>query len=82
MLLETTNFKVSNKILCNNSSILVLFKKVIFKWMGVPDFWEGQMKNRAKCKKMIIFQARNFSRLSLTHQNSLFYIFSDQIHPP
>ena len=26
--------------------------------------------------------SRNFSRLSMTHQNALFYTFSDQSHPP
>ena len=41
MLPETTNF---NKTWCNDSSILVLFKRVILKWVGVPDFWEGQVK--------------------------------------
>ena len=35
--------------------MIVLFKKVILKWVGVPDFWEGQVKNRAKCGKMVIF---------------------------
>ena len=37
MLPETTNFKMLKKSLCNDSSILVLFKKVILKWVGVPD---------------------------------------------
>ena len=36
-----------NKNFCNDSSILVLFKKVIFKWVGVPHLWEGQVENRA-----------------------------------
>ena len=31
---------VKNKTLCNNSSILSLFRKVIFKWVGVPNFGE------------------------------------------
>ena len=38
MLPETTNFKVLNKPLCNDSAILALFKKVILKRVGVPDF--------------------------------------------
>ena len=29
--------------LCDDSSVLVLSKKVILKWVGVPDFWEGQV---------------------------------------
>ena len=50
---KQVNFKCSqkpqirrcyNKILCNDSCILVLFKKVILKWVGVPDFWEGQVE--------------------------------------
>ena len=44
-----------NNILCNASSILVLFRKVILKWVGAPHFWEGRWKNRAKCGKMVIF---------------------------
>ena len=42
MLPETTNFKMKNNSLCNDSSILVCFKKVILKQVGVPDCWEGQ----------------------------------------
>ena len=55
MYLKTTNFqtllektKISdcqNKTLCDDdSSILVLVKNVIYKWVAVPDFWEGQMQ--------------------------------------
>ena len=36
MLPETTNFKVLNKTSCNDSSILLFFRKVILKWVGVP----------------------------------------------
>ena len=32
-----------NNTLCNDSSILVLFKKAILKWARVPHFWEGQV---------------------------------------
>ena len=34
--------------------------------------------------KIVIFQglSREFSKLSLTHQKSLFYTFSDKTHPP
>ena len=35
---------VKNKTLCDDSSILVLFKKVILKWVGVLNFWEGQVE--------------------------------------
>ena len=34
---------VKNKTLCDDSSILLLFIKVILKWVGVLDFWEGQV---------------------------------------
>ena len=44
MLPETTNFKVLNKTLCNDSSILAFFKKLVLKWVGVPDFWEEQVE--------------------------------------
>ena len=40
MLQVTTNYKVY-KTLCDNSSIHVLFIKVILKWMGVPYFFGG-----------------------------------------
>ena len=35
---------VKNKTLCDDSSIHVLSKKVILKWVGVPDFWERQVE--------------------------------------
>ena len=31
-----------NKTLCDDSSIILIFRKVIYKWVGVPDFREGQ----------------------------------------
>ena len=43
--------RCENKTLCDDSSILEFFKKVILKWVGVPNFWEGQVENRAKCGK-------------------------------
>ena len=72
-----------NKTLCNDSSILLLLKQLIFKWVEVPDVWEGHVENKVKCEKMVIFPglSKDFSRLSLTHQSTLFYTFSDQIHP-
>ena len=48
--------RCQNKALFNDSSILVFSKKkVILKWVETPDFWEGQVENRAKCGKMVIF---------------------------
>ena len=35
---------VKNKTLCDDSSILVVFKKVILTWVEAPDFWEGQVE--------------------------------------
>ena len=32
-----------NKTLCDDSSVLALFKKVILKWAGVPSFGERQV---------------------------------------
>ena len=29
---------------CNDNSILVLFRKVILKWVGVPNFWKAQVE--------------------------------------
>ena len=41
------------------SVMIVLFlyfsKKVILKWVGVPRFGRDRWKNRAKCRKMVIF---------------------------
>ena len=41
-------------------------------------------KKGLNVEKLPFFQGlrRDFSGLSLTHQNTLFYAFSDQIHPP
>ena len=36
--------KCYNKTLCDDSSVLLIFKKVILMWVGVPGFWEGQME--------------------------------------
>ena len=36
--------KCYNNTLCNDSSIVVLFKQVILKWVGVPHAWEGQVE--------------------------------------
>ena len=33
-----------NKTLFNDSSILVLVKKAVLKWMGVSVFWVGQVE--------------------------------------
>ena len=38
MLPETTISTCYSKTLCNDSSVLVLFKNVILKWMGVLHF--------------------------------------------
>ena len=50
----------------------------------VPDFWEGQVEKGLNVEKWSFSQSlsRDFSRLSPTHQNTLFYTFPDQIHPP
>ena len=44
-----------NKALCGDSSILVHFKKGIYKCVRVPDFGRDKRKNKAKCGKMPIF---------------------------
>ena len=43
----------------DDSSIHVTFKKVIWKWVGVANFWEGQVEHRAKCGRMVIFSGLN-----------------------
>ena len=42
-----------NKSLFGDSSILVLFIKVIYKWMRVPDFWEGEWKIGLNLEKFL-----------------------------
>ena len=38
------NHKLKGVKISDDSSVLVLFKKVILKWVGVPGFWEGQVE--------------------------------------
>ena len=51
MLPETKLEGVKNKTLCDDSSILVLFKKVILTLVGCQLFGRDRWKNRAKCGK-------------------------------
>ena len=44
MLPEPQISMCQNKTSCNDSSILVLRRKVILKWVGVPNFLEGQVE--------------------------------------
>ena len=45
-----------NKTLCDDISILVLFRKVLLKWVGVPDFLEGAGgKIRLNVEKLSFF---------------------------
>ena len=55
-----------------------------FKMGGSASVWQGQVENRAKCGEIVILTGlkQGLSRLFPTHQNTLFYTFSDQIHPP
>ena len=55
MLPETTKLSGQSKPLYDDSSILILFRKVVLKWVRVPDFRERQVKNRDKCGKTFIF---------------------------
>ena len=66
--------------MCSDSSILVHSKKLISKWEGVQDFFGGTGRKIGLNVEKWSFP-RTFSRLSLTHQSTLFYAFSDQIHP-
>ena len=52
-------FQVVKIKLSATSSILVLFRKVILKWVGVSDYWEGQVENKTKCGKIVIFPGLN-----------------------
>ena len=60
------------------------FKKSNFEVVGSARFFGGTVgKIGIKVEKWSFSQdlSRKFSRLSLTHQNTLSYTFSDQIHP-
>ena len=73
-----------NKTLFTGSSILVRFKKSNFKVGGTAIFLGGTgRKIGLNVEKWAFYKSlsRDFSRLSLTDQNTLFYTFSDQIDP-
>ena len=67
--------RCQNKTLCNESYILVLFKKVILKWVGVPDFWDRQVKNRTKYRKMVVFPGLKLGIFAscLSHIRTLYF---------
>ena len=43
------NFQFVNFL--DDSPFQYLFGKVVFNWVGVPNFWEEQVENRAKTRK-------------------------------
>ena len=47
--------RCQNKTLCDDSSIRVLFKNVIYKWVGAPNVWEGKMENVGLNVENILF---------------------------
>ena len=50
----------------------------------MSDFWERQVENRAKCRKMVIFPGLKqgiFQVIPGTSEHSIFHLF-DQIHAP
>ena len=49
--------RCQNKSLCNDSSILVLVKEIILKWVEVPDFGRDRWKNEAKYRKWSFSQS-------------------------
>ena len=52
--------------------------------MGVPDFWEEQVENRAKCEKMVIFPELKqglFQVVSDTSEHSILHLFSPNSLP-
>ena len=56
----------------NDSPILVLFKKVILKWVGMPYFWEGQVE------KWLFSQGLNrefFQVVPDTSENTILHLF-------
>ena len=58
---------------------IVLFKKVYLKWVGGTG---GKIELTVEKWSFSLGLSREFSRMSLTHNNTLFYTFSDQIHSP
>ena len=74
------------KNLCNHSSIRVLFKKVIYKWMEVPDFWEGPSgKIRLNVKACPFLQrlSREFFQFFLDKLEKIaLHLFDSHPQPP
>ena len=73
------------KKLCNHSSIRVLFKKVICKWVGVPDFWEGpsgKIKLNVKTCPLLQGLSREFFQFFLDKLEKIALHLSDSLPPP
>ena len=64
-------------LLADNCQNDYAYYKVILKWVVVPYCSEGQAEKWSFSKDL----SSDFSRLSMTHFNTLFYIFFDQICP-
>ena len=56
-------------------------KNIILKWVGVPDFWEGQVENRAKCRKMVTFPGDCISFVPDTSEHSIFHLSLTKFTP-
>ena len=68
MLIETVIFNLSRpNTFLEDSSFQYLFGRVVFNWVGVPNFWEGRVENRAKRRKdpISLGLKGKFSNLSL-----------------
>ena len=69
--------RCQNNTSCNDSSIPVLFKKRLLTWVREQDFWEGQVENRAKCGKMVIFSGLKqeiFQVVSDTSEHTILHL--------
>ena len=53
MLPETTVFSFMTSNFVSRYTYLCKISKINFYWVGVPDFREGQVKNRAKTGNML-----------------------------
>ena len=74
---------VKNKTLCDDNSIYVLFKKSNFKvsarFLGGTG---GKLKLNVEKWSFSQGLTKEFSRLSLTQNNAIFYTFTDQVQSP
>ena len=67
--------------MCSDSPICLLFKTVIYKWVGMPDFWEGQVEKYGQMWKKSIFPGLKQGIFQLAPEKLTLHLSFDQIVP-